>query len=103
MNAVRLAYALAALVVGAAGVAIAAVLSRGSPPVATSAASSSASASAVGAGAAPAPAFPAPPSGAIVFARELGLDALGLAVEPARGKLGLQASVVGPEGSGVAH
>jgi len=47
------------------------------------------------------PVFPAPPSGAVVFAREDGLDALGLAVVPGRGKAGLEASIVGRQGSGV--
>lgn len=52
----------------------------------------------------PAPAhsgFPAPPSGAVVFSRELGSDALALGVVPQRGRLVLQASVLGPQGSGV--
>ena len=47
--------------------------------------------------------FPAPPSGAVVFAREAGRDALGLAVVPGKGKTGLEASIVGWQGSGVAH
>jgi hypothetical protein len=43
------------------------------------------------------PSFPAPPSGAVVFAREDGANALALAVGPNA----VQASVVGPEGTGV--
>jgi hypothetical protein len=47
--------------------------------------------------------FPSPPSGAVVFAREDGENALALAVSPsARGRgLSLQSSVVGPDGIGV--
>jgi hypothetical protein len=45
--------------------------------------------------------FPAPPRGAVVYSRELGSDALALAVVPGRGPALLQASVVGPEGDGV--
>jgi hypothetical protein len=41
--------------------------------------------------------FPSPPSGAVVFAREDGANALSLAVSPNA----VQASVVGPEGTGV--
>ncbi len=53
---------------------------------------------------APAPAhpgFPAPPSGAVVFSRQLGSDALALGIVPERGRVLLQASVLGPQGSGV--
>jgi len=49
------------------------------------------------------PTFPAPPSGATVFSRQLGAKALALAVVPRRGgRLLLQASVLGPQGKGVA-
>jgi hypothetical protein len=50
-----------------------------------------------------APSFPAPPSGAVVFAREDGANALALAVSPSTGGggLSLRSSVVGPEGTGV--
>jgi len=44
--------------------------------------------------------FPAPPSGSMVFARNDGADALALALRPEGRRLGLQASVVGGEGSG---
>jgi len=53
---------------------------------------------------APAPAhpgFPEPPPGAVVFSRRLGSDALALGVVPERGRVLLQASVLGPQGSGV--
>jgi hypothetical protein len=47
--------------------------------------------------------FPAPPSGAVVFSRQLGASALALAVVPDRERrVLLQASVLGPEGKGVA-
>src|SRR4051812_3034332 len=49
-----------------------------------------------------APGFPAPPSGAVVFSREAGSDALGLAIVPKRRGVVLQASVVGEQGTGVA-
>jgi len=49
------------------------------------------------------PAFPSPPRGATVFARELGANALALAVVPQRGRVVLQASLVGPQGEGVAN
>src|SRR5512132_1774670 len=42
-----------------------------------------------------APSFPSPPSGAVVFAREDGANALAV------GPNAVQASVVGPEGTGV--
>lgn len=45
--------------------------------------------------------FPAPPTGAVVFARQDDGDALALAVRPAGKKLELQASVVGRQGTGV--
>jgi hypothetical protein len=47
------------------------------------------------------PSFPAPPPGAVVFSRRLGSDALALGVVPQRGRVLLQASVLGPQGSGV--
>jgi hypothetical protein len=45
--------------------------------------------------------FPAPPKGATVFARPLGADALALGVVPQGRRLLVQASVLGPQGSGV--
>jgi hypothetical protein len=47
------------------------------------------------------PDFPAPPEGAVVYSRELGGDALALAVVPEADRVIVQASVVGPEGEGV--
>ena len=46
--------------------------------------------------------FPGPPRGAVVYAREDGADALALAVVPQAHGAGLQASVVGGDGTGVA-
>jgi hypothetical protein len=49
------------------------------------------------------PSFPAPPRSATVFSRQLGANALALAVVPRRGgRLLLQASVLGSQGKGVA-
>ncbi len=45
--------------------------------------------------------FPAPPDGAVVYAREAGSDVLALGVVPRRGALVLQASVLGGQGHGV--
>ena len=54
------------------------------------------------AAAAVAPSFPAPPSGATVYSRQLGNDALALAVVPRQtGGLLVRASVVGRQGNGV--
>jgi len=47
------------------------------------------------------PAFPAPPAGAVVYSRQLGRNALALAVVPGRGSALLQASVVSGQGTGV--
>jgi len=49
-----------------------------------------------------APGFPSPPSGAVVFARQDGANALALALTPNGRRLSLQASVVGHDGRGVA-
>lgn len=54
--------------------------------------------------AAPSPSvFPSPPRGAVVFGREDGSHALGLAVMPGKERTGLEASIVGSQGSGVEH
>jgi hypothetical protein len=45
--------------------------------------------------------FPAPPSGAVVFSRQLGSDALALGIVPQGRNVLLQASVLGPRGVGV--
>ena len=47
--------------------------------------------------------FPSPPVGAVVFSRQLGADALALAVLPQSGRLLVQASVLGPQGTGVSR
>ena len=53
--------------------------------------------------AAPVPAgFPSPPNGAVVFARQDGANVLALALISEDQRLSLQASVVGPDGRGVA-
>jgi hypothetical protein len=47
------------------------------------------------------PGFPAPPRGAVVFARQLGFEALALGVVPQRGAVLLQASLVNGLGKGM--
>jgi hypothetical protein len=47
------------------------------------------------------PTFPSPPAGAVVFSREAGSNLLALAVVPRAGQVLVQASVVGPDGTGV--
>ena len=90
---VRLTVALLALAAGVVAVGVAAFLLRSTPgPVASVRA-----APPVAVAAAPRRSFPAPPRGAIVFAREDGADVLALAVLPER----VQVSVVGQQGTGV--
>jgi hypothetical protein len=48
----------------------------------------------------PAASFPVPPSGAVVFSRRAGSEALALGIVPRRGSILVQASVVGPQGHG---
>jgi hypothetical protein len=92
---VRLTVALLALAAGLAAVVLAALLLRSTPgPVSATPAPPP-----VAAAAPAARTFPAPPPGAIVFAREDGADALALAVSPSSA----QVSVVGPQGAGVDH
>jgi hypothetical protein len=50
--------------------------------------------------ASPAAGFPAPPSGAVVFSRQAGSEALALGIVPRHGSILVQASVVGPQGHG---
>lgn len=104
---------LAAIVALAAGVGAAVFvisLLRGLPPVATSTSGSPAgtATTATASSALPsaparqaATAFPTPPRGSIVYGAEAGLNALGLAVLPRKGSIGLQASVVGTQGNGI--
>jgi len=47
------------------------------------------------------PSFPLPPRGAVVYARQWGGDAIALGVVPQQGHVLAQASVLGPQGSGV--
>lgn len=56
---------------------------------------------ATAAGADPMSGFPAPPKGAIVYAREFGQDVLALGVVPKSGGVSLQASIVGSQGQSV--
>jgi hypothetical protein len=50
--------------------------------------------------ASPSAGFPAPPSGAVVYSRQAGSEALALGIVPRRGSILLQATVVGPQGHG---
>lgn len=94
----RLTAALLALAAGAAAVALAALLLRGTPgPVSTA----PAQIPAASAPSTPAPRFPAPPAGAVVFSREDGPDALAIALVPRGSSVLAQVSVVGQQGSGV--
>ncbi len=98
----RLAAAFAALAAGTAAVIVAVLLLHGLAPIIPSAAPSTSAAAATPAvvtSAATASGFPAPPEGATVLGAQAGQDALGLAVTPAGGGVGLQASLVGyPKG-----
>lgn len=89
----RSAAALAALAAGVGAIVVVALLVRATPGPRAAAVEAPAPAQE--------PGFPAPPRGAFVLAREVGTDAVALAVIPGT-PLGLQASVVGPDGAGVA-
>lgn len=99
---IRLLAALAGLAAGLAAVAVAAVLVHHAFGTSTAATNRVAAAPA-----APprqktvAPGFPAPPDGAVVYAREDGPNVLALGVVPQRGAVLLQASVLGGQGHGV--
>lgn len=95
--ALRLTAALLALAAGAAAVALAALLLRGTPGPASVAPSAPLPVAAPPARPKPADRFPAPPPGAIVFAREAGPDALAVGVTPTA----VQVSVVGQQANGV--
>lgn len=97
---VRLAVAVLALAAGATAVALAVLLLHGTPGPASTAPAALPAASPAPAAPAP-PSFPAPPANAVVFSREDGADALALAVVPRGGNVLAQASVVGPQGTGV--
>ena len=90
----------AALAVGAAAVVIVSMLLHDTPgPVAATTAIAPAATTLATGGHTPTR-FPAPPRGAVVFTRQDGGTVLALAVTPRTGSLGLQASVLGPEGVG---
>ena len=80
---------------------VAALLLRPGPGPGASPAATSAPAPAAGSSSNAGPAFPAPPPRAVVFARQLGRNALALGIVPRRGSALLQASVVSGQGAGV--
>jgi hypothetical protein len=90
---------LAGLAVLAAPIAAALLLRPGSNAQASVAPAAAAPAATVPAPSGPR--FPAPPAGAVVYSRELGSNALALGVVPQAGQVLAQASVVGPQGTGV--
>ncbi len=97
---VRLTVAVLALAAGATAVALAVLLLHATPgPVSAAPAALPVASPAPAAPAAPS--FPAPPAHAVVFSREDGADALALAVVPRGESVLVQASVVGPQGTGV--
>ena len=99
---VRLTAALLAVAAGATAVALAVLLLHGTPGPSTAApAPLPVAAAAATPTPAAAPRFPAPPANAVVFSREDGADALALAVVPHGADVLVQASVVGPQGTGV--
>jgi len=99
---VRLLASIAALSVGVAGVVIVAVLLGRTPgPVSTAPARAASPGQPVSTSRPVASRrFPAPPASAVVFTRQDGGTVLALAVTPGPGRLGLQASVLGPTGRG---
>jgi hypothetical protein len=98
---VRLTAALLAVAAGATAVALAVLLLHGTPGPVTAAPAALPAAAAPAPAQPAAPRFPAPPANAVVFSREDGPDALALAVVPRGGNVLVQASVVGPQGTGV--
>ncbi len=96
----RLAGAFAALAAGTAAVVVVVLLLHGLPPITATASTTATTSPVTTTTATPvATGFPAPPQGAVVLAARAGEDALGLAVTPGSGTVGLQASVVGyPKG-----
>jgi hypothetical protein len=98
----RLGAALAALLCGAAAVLLVADLLRKTPgPSGGGTAAPATSAAPAPAASAVTPSFPAPPPDAVVFGRQAGDDAVGLAARPGAAGTVLQVSVVGPGGGGV--
>ena len=101
----RLLGAFAALAAGATAVVVGVVLVHGLPAITSSGSTSlgGSTAPAVTPALAPptAAGFPVPPRGAVVLGAEAGRKVLGLAIVPGHGKIALQASVVGIQGSGL--
>ena len=98
---VRLTAALLAVAAGATAVALAVLLLHGTSGPVSAAPAALPVASAHAPAPPVAPRFPAPPANAVVFSREDGADALALAVVPRGANVLVQASVVGPQGTGV--
>jgi hypothetical protein len=95
----RLLASLAGLAVGVAAAVLIVQLIRTTPgPTASAISGGDAGARAPAAGRETS-SFPAPPPAAVVFAREAGTDAVGLAISRARDGIRLQASVIGQTGS----
>lgn len=86
---------LAGVVLLAAGAVVAAVALRSKP------ASPVASTEAAALPTAPTPGFPAPPKGGVLYARQMGGEALALGVVPTAGSVLAQASVLSGQGQGV--
>jgi len=99
----RLAAAVGALLAGVAAVVVAALLLHRTPGPAPSFAAPTPPAPVSASPRTPKapPGFPAPPPGAVVFSREAGADALALGVVAQGAHALLQASALGPQGSGV--
>lgn len=98
---VRLTAALFAVAAGATALALAVLLLHGTPGPVSAAPAPLPAASVPAPTPTAAPRFPAPPANAVVFSRESGADALALAVVPRGATVLVQASVVGPQGTGV--
>jgi len=100
----RILAAIGALAAGLGAAVFVVTLLQGLPPVATPATSSAAAPTPAATTAPPsvnAASFPTPPRGSIVLGSEAGPNALGLAVVPGKRSVGLQASVIDPNGAGV--
>jgi hypothetical protein len=106
--AARLGAAILALGAGATGILVAVLLLRSVPAVSSGGTSTTlpvvTTAPQVAGGRIPtptAPGFPSPPPGAVVFAREAGTRALGLAIVPGAARSLVRVSVLSGEGPGV--
>jgi hypothetical protein len=96
----RLAAGLLGLAAGACAIALAALLLHHTPGPAQAGTPAPVAAAARTPSPSRRPGFPGPPPGAVVFSREDGPDALALAVVPRTGGMLVQASIVGPQGTG---